>query len=281
MAPSSTPPWTAPPPCAATPSPPCSPNIDIPLGSGSNGPYAALDLAIQPGNPSTIAVARGIKTLYPREVGGIVLYDNATARPQSIPGFGPQLGDIDLLFWNPTGQTLYGAGTSSGSSTYVMSVGTAGLQLQTQAVIAGSGLGSPLFTIFHLDPTTGNLYSDNGQVINPATGAVLGSFPLNALQGGFIAPPVMVTDGKLNLAYFLGQTWNAAGTGNYVLEAFDLTNFTLLGAIPIPNVSGTPTRIIRWGNNGLAFLTGGVDSPTTPGDGVYLVSGTFITSPAP
>jgi hypothetical protein len=251
-------------------------DIDIPVGSGSSGPYTAIDLAVQPGSPYSVAVARGIKTSLPRVVGGIFIYDNAAARPQSVPGFTTGIGSIDSLLWNPNGQSLYGIGTTNGSAFYSMSATSAGLQLQTQTSVAGSSLSNNL----HFDSTTGNLYSDSGKVIDPATGAVIGSFPLNALQGGFIGNPVMVPDGKLNIAYFVGQTIDG-GSGNCAIEAFDLTHFTLLGTIPIANVSGTPSKIIRWGSNGLAFLTGGIDRLSTTGDGVYLVSGGFVTSPAP
>jgi IPT/TIG domain len=251
-------------------------DIDIPLGSGSYGPYSAIDLAVEPGSSYSVAVARGIKTMFPRVVGGILIYDNAVARPQSVPGFSPGYGSIDSLLWNPNGQSLYGIGTTSGSAFYIMSVSSAGVQLQTQTSAAGSSSGNYL----HFDSTTGYLYSDAGKVIDPATGAVIGSFPLNALQGGFNGNPVMVPDGKLNIAYFVGQTINAGGPGNYVIEAFDLTHFTFLGAIPITNVSGTPSRMFRWGSNGLAFLTG-TSGAGAAGDGVYLVSGGFVTSPAP
>jgi len=47
-------------------------------------------------------------------------------------------------------------------------------------------------------------------------------------------------------------------SGSVTIESFDLTNFTRLGSITIPNVTGTPLRLIRWGKNGLAFNTGGV-----------------------
>jgi hypothetical protein len=252
-------------------------DIDISLGSGSYGPYSALDLAIQPGSSHSVAIARGIKTIFPREVGGILVYDDSVARPQSVPGFGPGYGPIDSLLWKPNGQSLYGIGTVSGSTVYIMSVSSVGVQLQTQTSAAGLSLGNYL----HFDSTTGNLYSDTGKVIDPATGAVIGSFPLNALQGGFNGNPVMVPDGKLNIAYFVGQTISGGGSGNYVIEAFDLTHFTLLGAIPITNVSGTPSKMFRWGSNGLAFLTGGSSGASAAGDGVYLVSGGFVTSPAP
>jgi hypothetical protein len=243
-------------------------DIDIPLGSSTSGPYYAIDVEAEPGSPHSVAVSRGIAGSYIREVGGILIYDDAVPRPQSVPGFGPSAGPIDSLVWNSNGQSLYGINTEIGTNpVYIMSVSATGVQLQTQSSAAPTSFGNYL----HFDSTTGYIYSDSGKVIDPATGAVIASFPVNALQGGFNGNPIMVPDDNLNIAYFVGQT-NGGGPGNCVIEAFDLTHFTLLGAIPLSNVSGTPSRLIRWGSNGLAFLTG---------DAVYLVSGSFVTSPAP
>jgi hypothetical protein len=251
-------------------------DINIQLGTNTSGPYYAVDIQPEPGSSHSVAISRGVAAISPHEVGGILIYDDAVSRPQSVPAFNAGPGPIDSLVWNPNGQSLYGCDNEIGSLFYIMSVNPTGVQIQTQTTPAGSSFGNHL----HFDSTTSYIYSDTGTVIVPATGAVAASFPLHALQGGFIGNPLMVPDSNLNIAYFLGQTFNALPTGNYigsgnfVIEAFDLTHFTFLGAIPITNVTGTPSRIIRWGSNGLAFLTTG-----TSGDGVYLVSGSFVTSP--
>ncbi len=252
-------------------------DIHLTLGSNSGRPYYPIDLQAEPGSPHSVAVSLGVQGAYPREVGGISIYDDAVARPQSVPGFGPGQGPIDSLVWNSNGLGLYGFDTETGTGLYAMSVSSAGVQLQTHTTADGTDFGNHL----HFDSTTGYLYSDSGKVIDPATNAVLGSFPINAVQGGFNGDPIMVPDGKLNIAYFLGRTVDSTGLGDYVIEAFDLTNFTLRGSIPITNLSGTPSRMIRWGNNGLAVLTGDANGTGAAGDGVYLVSGAFVTSPAP
>jgi hypothetical protein len=245
-------------------------DIDIPLGASSYGPYYAIDLAVHPSNARSVAVTRGVSNISPREIGGTLLYDDAVARPLSVPGFGAGSGNtIDSLLWNPNGQSLYGIDTVL----YMMSVSSAGIQLQTKT-LAGGGYN------LHFDSTTGYLYSDTGNVIDPGTGAIIASFPLNTVQGGFNGNSIMVPDGKLNIAYFVGQPVYGKGSGNYAIAAFDLTRFTLLGAIPV-NISGTPARIVRWGNNGLAFLTTDPSLVSAPADGVYLVSGAFVTSPTP
>lgn len=257
--------------------PALQPDIQIPLGSGTYGPYYAIDVEAEPGSPHSVAVSQGILGVNPRERGGIFLYNDTAARPQSVAGYGYGPDPIDSLLWNPNGQSLYGIDTEAGTNALsIMSVSSAGVQLQTQIAATGSNLGNNL----HFDSTTGYIYTDSGKVIDPATNAIVGSFPLNAVQGGFNGSPIMVPDGKLNIAYFLGQSINGAGAGSYLIEAFDLTNFTLLGSSPLANISGTPSKMIRWGNNGLVFLTGN-NGAGAAGDGVYLLSGGFVTSPAP
>jgi len=43
-------------------------------------------------------------------------------------------------------------------------------------------------------------------------------------------------------------------------------------------VVGSPVKFIRWGANGLAFLTSGATSPQV--NAVYIVSGAFVTTPS-
>jgi hypothetical protein len=248
-------------------------DLDIPLGSNRFGPYYAIDVQAEPGNAHSVAVSRGVAAISPLELGGVLIYDDAVARPQHVLGFGQGPGPIDTLVWNTNATSLYGIDAESGSGVYLMSVNSAGVQLQAQTSSGGSG------SHLHFDATTGYLYSDNGVVTDPVTQAVIGSFPLNAIQGGFSGNTVMVTDAKLNIAYFLGQTNYAFGSGNYALEAYDLSHFTFLGAIPLTGIAGTPSKMMRWGTNGLAFLTGDAYGRGAAGDGVYLVSGGFVTSP--
>ena len=258
-------------------------DISIPLGTYSAGnPYYALDVQASPVSPQTVAIIRGVAGLSPKEMGGISIYDNGIPRATSVPGAMNGVGPIDFIRWNPNGEFIYGIDTEDSgyyADFYVLSATSTGVQLahDYQSVASATGnFGAGV----HYDATTGYVYANVGQVLNPSTGAVLGSFPTGTVQGGFADTPVMIPDGKLNIAYFLGQTLEASNQQEYALEAFNLTNFKLLGSVPIPNVVGTPVKLIRWGTNGLAFLTGSGPGGPGQGDGVYLISGAFVTSPA-
>jgi hypothetical protein len=90
--------------------------------------------------------------------------------------------------------------------------------------------------------------------------------------GNFNASGLMVPDSTVSAAFFIGQTPSQFDTPNFTVESFDITNFTMTGSITIPNVTGNPLRLIRWGQNGLAF--------NTDAGQVYLIAGTFIAPAA-
>lgn len=247
-------------------------DIAISLGSDPTfGPDFAVDVEVAPGSPHTIAVVRGGSS---PDVGGVVIYDDAVARTTSASVY-----PINSIQWNSNASQIYADNSGDTSfDFYVFSVNPSGVQEANEYMgLVGGQL--------HYESTTGFVYSDQGKAIDPSTGSTVGTFPLEAVDGGYTFFGVMVPDGTLNVAYYLGQGDSEQGTQNYTLEAFDLTHFTLLGAISIPNVVGTPVKLIRWGTNGLAFLTKTIDTTNgtaapAQGDGVYLISGAFVTNPA-
>jgi len=111
-------------------------------------------------------------------------------------------------------------------------------------------------TRVHFDLGTKLIYSDNGRVVDPTTGASVGNFNTSGL---------MVPDSTLNRAFFLVGPF---GSSTLTLESFDLKTFALAGSVTIPNVTGTPQRLVRWGQNGLAFNTNGGQ--------IVLIGGNFV-----
>jgi hypothetical protein len=86
------------------------------------------------------------------------------------------------------------------------------------------------------------------------------------------ADGLMVPDGTLNRAFFLGES-DSSGTLTYSVESFNMQTFTPIATLEFPGVVGTPTHFIRWGTDGLAFTTTG--SSSEPGQ-VYVIRGTFV-----
>lgn len=239
-------------------------DISIPLGSSTFGPYSAMDVEAAPGLPHTIAVVLGNVRSSIVETGGVHIFDDATARPTIVPapGWGSGSASIDSIQWGANATQVYGGGSANGDDEFsVLSVNSSGVQLAQSYPDSVSTL--------HFDETTGYVYSNDGQAINPATGTPVGTY---GVQGG-----IMVPDGRLGYAYFLYQPQAQFGSLNYTLQAFDLTHFTPIGSITLSNLVGTPTKIIRWGANGLAVLT--QSSYLNSGAAVYVITGNFVTNP--
>src|SRR5439155_3239658 len=58
-----------------------------------------------------------------------------------------------------------------------------------------------------------------------------------------------------------------------MVKAFDASTRAFLGSVLISGASGNPKRVIRWGQDGLAF--------TTDADQVVILRGPFVFTPPP
>ena len=230
-------------------------DISYSLGASSFfGPYFALDLQVAPGEPHTTAVTLALSGESPSAEGGVVIFDDTKPRPISAPGFGDAGGGLfDSLQWGSDATQLFAANNEdTGFDFYTLSVNSSGVTLSADY----PGTFSGFFKRIHFDRGTGIVYSDGGQAIDPATGLPVGNFSTAG---------IMVPDSTLNRAFFVTQT---SSSSVIVIESFNLTEFSLIGSITLPSVYGIPLRVVRWGNNGLAFNTD---------DGqVWLVGGNFV-----
>ena len=71
---------------------------------------------------------------------------------------------------------------------------------------------------------------------------------------------------------------------DFTIESFNQTTFTPIDSITISHVVGTPTALVRWGTNGLAFVTrvGGITDTFSTAPGLlYVISGSFVNSSEP
>jgi hypothetical protein len=194
---------------------------------GGNGTYTVSDLAVLPGSPSSVAVARSPDA-------GVAIYDNGIQRPVVT-----NQATINAIAFANSATSLYGADSEdSGFEFTAMSVNSSGVTIT--AAVDGIPMGRPL--VFD----NGVLYGGLGRAVDPATQNVVGSFPL--IGGGYV-----VSDSAMNRVFFL--TWN--GGNQTTIQAFDRTNFTLVGslAMTLTDSPFTVGSLVRWGSDGLAFRT--------------------------
>lgn len=246
----------------------------IQLGSDPvDGPFYAMDLQAAPNADGTVTVVRATPYYSPEEEGGVVIYDSGTARANVICGWiqsgCPNLNHLlmDSIQWKSDGTEMFASNNeSSGFDFYTALVDTSGFGTVTDYAGLAMANGIGYFSRIHYDATTGYVYGDDGAIIDPSNGTRVGTFAATGL---------MVPDGTLGAAFFLGQTTQELGTTNFTLESFDIGTFVPIDSYTITNVIGKPVSLIRWGTSGLAFNT--VDNSTTPATGaVYLVNGSLV-----
>ena len=229
-------------------------NYPLPTDSFGGGPFFALDLQVAPGAPHTTAVTLAVSGSSPAAQGGITIFDDTTARPTIAKGFGPGGGAgvlYDSLQWGSSATTLLAANNEdTGFDFYTLSVNSSGITLNQDFPNAFSSFTNRI----HFDAGTQLVYADDGHVVNPSTGAPAGNFSTSGR---------MVPDSTLNKAFFM----TGLGSSSVTITAFDLKLFTIINAINFP-VTGTPQRLIRWGQNGLAF--------NTDGGQIVLIGGNFV-----
>ncbi|HEU4837007.1 MAG TPA: Calx-beta domain-containing protein, partial [Pyrinomonadaceae bacterium] len=199
------------------------------------GLYSFSDIAVSPGNPSTIAVARQHTGVSPPQA-GVAIFDDGVMRPKTGP---PHVdGSDSLAFASPS--LLYGASFTKLSK---MSVDGSGVTVTGTA---------PFFSGGSMVLANNLLYGASGQVINPTTGALVGTF-----FGAFTGTPTTshVIDVANGRAFYLISGFNFGGGFNAHIIAYDLNTFLQVGGISITGVTGFPKNLIRWGANGLAFST--------------------------
>jgi len=236
-----------------------------PTGTGP-GPYYAYDLKVSPADPHTTAVTYFFD--WGADPGGtsyLGIYDDSTMRPELAQGSGFPTSVFDALAWSNGDANL----VSTGSGLSLVQVNSSG------AALIGSGAATMTPGELHSDFGTGLIYSDNGNVANPTTGALVGSY--NA--SGLVAP-----DSSLDRVFILGQTTAQANTSNYTIQSFDEKGFTPVSSITLSNLSGSPIEMVRWGVSGLAVLTtGGALDVYENGFGMlYLINDSkFVSNLAP
>jgi hypothetical protein len=237
-------------------------DLTIPLNSGSNLLSHAEDVKVAPGHPNTVAVTMGNVGITARGAGGLAIFDDAVQRPAALLLTGD---DTYKLAWGKDSTQLFAHSDPNISSQtlYVFSVDGNGV---TRRAASGFGL-TNLGLRPHYDAVTNLVYGDGGRVSNPTDASAAGVFQARGL---------IVPDSKLNRAFILRGDVNVYGTTIYRLDIFDLGRQTLLKSISIPGVTGYPTQLLRWGDQGLAFLTYAQGYSNTNGI-LYILQGSDIT----
>ena len=212
------------------------------------------DLKAAPADPHAWAVTLIQPDFQPEAMGGVVVYDDNVPRPGTTGVFGQPTGAApvgtayDTIAWSSVDSLLTGAAAywdyDGGGALSELAVSSAGVAYQSTAPAGFNDVAGNM----HSDFGTGLIYSENGNVADPQTGSLVGSYGASGLP----AP-----DSTLNRMFMLGQTSAQAGTDSYTVQSFDEKAFKPVSSIVLSHLSGTPIEMVRWGSSGLAVLTSG------------------------
>jgi hypothetical protein len=226
--------------------------------------YLAQDIAVMPGRPDVIAVARSSFSSGGAEPGGVALYDHGVQRPAVAAGG-------TAVEFSPSPAVLYSYhGLQSDPGFRKMVVGDCGIATASVATRV----------------TGGDIKYDNGRVYSVTTAVdaesaeLLGTFTPNTggdLTDSFYS--AFATDSKAGRVYVVGNNPFPPNAGP-VLRVYDTETFLQVGALRLPGVQGTPIRALRWGARGLAFVTR-ADAPSFSGFvyRLYVLENDIVTGP--
>lgn len=238
--------------------PSLTPDVVIPMGSDANGnKLDALDIAVAPGMPHTIAVAQSLSeyTGGVNASGTVAIFDDAVQRIGTTPSaaVGTQ---VDYLSWGSDAATLFGT-SHERTGLFTMSV-------DPQGISASQNQGSFPGTRMHF--ANAHLYLDGGQIIDPTTAQY--TFAL-----GIYAPLYGVLPNTGTGKLFVSNT--ASGpVGPPNLHALDPASYTPIADLQMPNLimgqsdwillngAGLPAPVMVVDSGTyLVFITGGFVSP--------------------
>jgi hypothetical protein len=210
-----------------------TPDIDVSLGTSEYGGLnTALALQVSPTDPHTYAVPEGTSGCCGSS--GLYFYKDSTQLADyiSYPSF------TDIVFVNAT--TLYAYYSSTLGEVAVSTTGGT-LTQQWNDLVEGN-------TIQY---DSGLVYGSNGQVLNPTTGLLVGTYDV---LGSYCCSSSnqLMPDSAIDRVFNVGVSPFFSSFG---ITAYDLAKFTPVAVTNLSQLtSTTPLSFIRWGNNGLAFV---------------------------
>lgn len=202
--------------------------LQFSLGSGNLGPHYAEEIAVQPGAPDTVAVARRNQGFSPRHT-GVAIFDAGIQRPTATPG---HTGSNAIVFGGQP-QTLIGYNnetTDFGLREMQVSPSGVAVTRTVSNVISGFGV--------RIIYSNNYVYSSSGRAVDAST---------LQLQGTYAASGPVAVDVSSDLVAF--------ATGAQI-KLFDRETFVLWDTITIPSGSsyGEPLGMVSCGTGCLAVL---------------------------
>lgn len=225
-------------------------DLDATLVLGAHiqfGTYVAGDIQVAPGAPGTVAISRFSPGVVPAEQGGIVVFDDAVARPIAATRQQQPLASYGDLSWSSDGKTIYSS-SLTGADLYVLAVDSTGVRHDRT-------IGGVFVTPGHLHRAAGNnlLYHDSGRVVDPSSGLPLGSYRPGDNRLG---AEIVTANASSNRVFTAAASIFAPGEDFTArIDAFDMGRFTPIARYPIGPMQGFPLDFAQTSSGTFAFRT--------------------------
>lgn len=242
--------------------------LSIPVGLNSaGGPAFASYLAVAPDHPDVLAVVRSYSpNLFAAE--DVVIYDGAQRRFFSA-GSRAYGSSVEAVVWGDDDSLLYGLGENGEFSRLIVNSG--GTAIFDSAILACCDSG------FLVNPgpsyAAGSFYAPGGQTIDTTAVNLAGQVRDpngNSSRGNALTIPDVGRGLLFAITSAYASSVDGTPQGTYRIHAFDIATLTHLRGRELPNFGDAePSKLIRFGSDGLAILT-------TDGK-LYIVRGSFVT----
>jgi hypothetical protein len=225
------------------------------------GPRYVYDMEVAPNNPGTVAISRFHKNGIPSHL-GVAIYDNGAQRPITTENTFPSYTDNNnLITYSDSATTIWGYNLEQSTRDFHK------LTVSSSGVTMGNKVQN-LFDATDIKFDNGLIYSDSGQVVNPLTATVVGTYPGLGFCDRLVYP-----ESVRGTVYFLVSNCNGIAT----IRAYNQTTFALTGTLSISGVNGSLASFIRWGANGFAFRT--TSNSPTQSNQVFIVQSSSLVPP--
>ncbi len=122
------------------------------------------------------------------------------------------------------------------------------------------------------------LYTNSGQVWNPSTQKLLGTY-LESSGSQLFYTASVVPDKATKHTYFLDGDGQYAQYQALNIDVYDQASYALLGTVPFTNIyPPDATDLVRWGSNGLAFRTVDITSSDPSTNQIVIVTSSLVAT---
>jgi hypothetical protein len=214
------------------------------------GPASPVDLQVVPGNSQEVVLSQGnMLTLY--NDAGVVNYVPGTFSLYYMAPF-------NSIAFAGTPQSIYSLPFTDVQNSFfgMVTLDEAGLQYTP---VTDTNYGGNNTTGGQVVSDGTLLYTNSGEVWNPATAAQTGTFPVTTFNStSYPNERNLTIDASLGELYVIGEQNYGNGSDANVLTAYGQQLLAITGTLAFPQINtAILTNLVRWGSNGFAFLDSG------------------------